>query len=198
MLLVVLVVLTLSTRTLAHLLKLGDELGQERCCVPRQVHQLGHVVNDDASLTLDGSLPLPQAAHEQGCTWACEHVGIWTACVAGCLCLTALCESRTGRRCDRRSNVSLRATLRDGRLCDVLLPCKLLYVGNFLCHCPSVSVSGHIVPLACMQYETGLVRLLLGLCEGLLTRLCWVQAKAMTSYKAQHLRTMMARGAAST
>ena len=40
--------------------------GQKDCSISRVVHQLGHVVNDDSRLALDGSLPLTQASDQQG------------------------------------------------------------------------------------------------------------------------------------
>ena len=48
-----------------HLLELRNELRQKRRSVGRVLYQLGHVVNDDSSLTLDGSGSLSEATHEQ-------------------------------------------------------------------------------------------------------------------------------------
>ncbi len=56
----------LSAALVPHLLKLRDELGQERRCVGWVVNQLGHVVNDDTRLTLDGGGTLTQTTHQQG------------------------------------------------------------------------------------------------------------------------------------
>mmetsp|Transcript_33591 Transcript_33591/g.74379 ORF Transcript_33591/g.74379 Transcript_33591/m.74379 type:complete len:529 (-) Transcript_33591:733-2319(-) len=49
-----------------HLLQLRQQLGQERGSISGVLHQLGHVVNDDSRLALDGGLTLTQATHQQG------------------------------------------------------------------------------------------------------------------------------------
>ena len=48
-----------------HLLELRQQLGQEGRGIVRVLDELGHVVNDDGGLALDGGGALTQAAHQQ-------------------------------------------------------------------------------------------------------------------------------------
>jgi hypothetical protein len=51
---------------IGNLLKLREELWEERCGIMGVLDELGHVVNNDSRLPLDGSGALPESADEEG------------------------------------------------------------------------------------------------------------------------------------